>query len=396
MKHKTALLYLLLFTIFVPGTFPQFKSIKTESYFRDLVIKQDKSRIIKEANICLKEKPITIVSFYAERSSGGRHDFFSEGDYWWPDSSNPKGPYIRRDGMTNPDNFTLHRKALIRLSVQTAALTAAYKITGNVKYARKAVQHLSAWFISDKTKMNSNLLYAQAIKGLYTGRGIGIIDAIHLVEVAKSVMVLEEKGGIRKTDLAKIKNWFTEYLEWITTHQYGRDELAAKNNHGTCWVMQVAMFAKLVNDTEKVEFCRKRFKEVLLPTQMAANGSFPLETERTKPYNYSLFNLDAMAAICMILSDKKENLWEFTLSDGRNMKRAIEFMYPFIADKTKWPFTKDVMYFEFYPVRQPALIFAAYAYGEEKYIGLWQNLNPMPSNEEVIRNYPIRQPVLWF
>jgi len=44
------------------------------------------------------------------------HDFYFEGDYWWPDPENPHGPYIQHNGMSNPGNFTEHRKAMIRLS----------------------------------------------------------------------------------------------------------------------------------------------------------------------------------------------------------------------------------------------------------------------------------------
>jgi len=118
------------------------------------------------------------------------------------------------------------------------------------------------------------------------------------------------------------------------THPYGVDEMNAKNNHGTCWVMMAAAFADLTGDSAKPEFCWTRFKEVLLPNQMALDGSFPLEIKRTKPYGYSLFNLDAMSTICMILSTSNDDLWYFTTSDGRNMMKAIDFMVPFVADKT--------------------------------------------------------------
>ena len=36
---------------------------------------------------------------------------------------------------------------------------------------------------------------------------------------------------------------------------------------------------------------------------MAANGSFPLELARTKPYSYSLFDLDMLAMVCQIASN---------------------------------------------------------------------------------------------
>lgn len=80
-------------------------------------------------------------------------------------------------------------------------------------------------------------------------------------------------------------------------HQYGKDEMNAKNNHGTCWVMQAALFAKVTNNKEILDFCRRKYKEVFLPEQMETDGSFPLELKRTKPYGYSLFNLDAMTMV---------------------------------------------------------------------------------------------------
>ncbi len=355
----------------------------------------EKERVLAAADKYLLEEPVTLTSFSSPRSAGGKHDFFSEGDYWWPDSTNPDGPYIQKDGMTNPENFVDHRKAMVRFSVQVAAMTAAYKITGEKRFAAHAVKHLMAWFVSGETRMNPHLLYAQAIKGRFTGRGIGIIDTIHLIEVAQSIIVLNNAGVFTPQEIADIKQWFREYIQWLTTHQYGKDEMNAKNNHGTCWVMQTAMFAKLVGDEAVMDFCRYRYKEVLLPGQMAADGGFPLELKRTKPYNYSLFNLDAMAAICQILSTEKDDLWNYTLPDGRQLKKGIEFMYPFIADKSTWKYPPDVMFYEYYPVRQPSLLFAGIAYKEMKYIELWRTLDPDPKNEEVIRNFPIRQPILW-
>jgi hypothetical protein len=37
--------------------------------------------------------------------------------------------------------------------------------------------------------MHPHLLYAQAIKGRFTGRGIGVIDAIQLMEVVQGLSV---------------------------------------------------------------------------------------------------------------------------------------------------------------------------------------------------------------
>src|SRR5262249_28262031 len=123
----------------------------------------DRDRVLKAANQYLSEAPITITASTSPRSAGGPHDFFSEGDYWWPDPQNPDGPYIQRNGMTNPDNFTAHRQYLMRLSVQVPALVAAWKLTGEGRYSAHAAKHLRAWFLDEKTRMNPNLKFAQAI-----------------------------------------------------------------------------------------------------------------------------------------------------------------------------------------------------------------------------------------
>ena len=170
----------------------------------------------------------------------------------------------------------------------------------------------------------------------------------------------------------------------------------AENNHGTCWVMQVAAFSKLTGNKKLIKFCKDRFENVLLRKQMAANGSFPLELKRTKPYGYSIFNLDAMTMICQILSDNKEDLYQFKTPEGLSIKNGISYLAPFIKDKSKWPFKKDVMYWDKWPVAQPSLIFGANAYDKQDWFNTWKGLDHQPKNEEVIRNLPIRHPLIWF
>ena len=359
------------------------------------VAKFDRARILNTANQYLSEAPVTITASQSPRSAGGLHDFFSEGDYWWPDSQNPDGPYIQRDGMSNPDNFNDHRRALMRLSVQVPALAAAWIVTRDKRYAKHAASHLRAWFLDEPTRMNPNLQYAQAIHGRFTGRGTGIIDTIHLVEVARAVEVLENSGALSQPELTPIKQWFRDYVQWMTTSKNGIDERDAKNNHGSCWVMQVAAFAHLTGDQQLLAYCRDRFKTVLLPNQMAADGSFPQELRRTKPYGYSLFNLEALATIAQILSTPQDNLWTFELPDGRGLRRALEFMAPFIRDKKNWPLKPDVMYDSEWPRRQNSLLFAGLALNRSDYLELWKKLPADSTVEEVIRNFFIRQPVLW-
>ena len=159
--------------------------------------------------------------------------------------------------------------------------------------------------------------------------------------------------------------------------------------------MQVACFAKLTGNQSLLDYCKNRYKTVLLPNQLDPNGSFPLELKRTKPYGYSLFNLDAMTSVCHILSDEKENLWDFALTDGRTLKKAVDFMYPFVENKNSWTYPQDVMYWQEWPVAHPFLLFGFKKYKNKKWWTTWKRLEHFPQTEEVIRNLPIRNPLIW-
>lgn len=368
---------------------------KNDDSYKSVITSTLRKQILEEAKWAMQQKPVTVTAETSSRSSGGKNDFYSEGDYWWPNPEKPDGPYIQKDGLTNPQNFVAHRLAMIRFSQIIGALASAYKITGDEKYVKQAVVHIHAWFINPATKMNPNLLYAQAIKGVATGRGIGIIDTIQLMEVVQGIIAFQNAKSFPKTTTDGAKKWFDEYLTWLTTHQYGKDEMNAKNNHGTCWVMQVACFAKFTGNKELIDFCIDRYKTVLLPQQMEKDGSLPLELKRTKPFGYSLFNLDAFTTICQLLSTKQDNLWTYQTTDGIGIKKGVEFLYPFIADKTKWPYAKDVMHWESWPVAQPAILFSAITYQNKQWLNTWVKAEHNPKNEEVIRNLPVRHPLIW-
>jgi len=362
----------------------------------------DRERILRAANEYLTAPPITITASSSPRSKGGKHDYFSEADYWWPDPKNPAGPYIERDGYSDPQNFNDHRLALIRLSLIVPALTAAWLITQDKRYTERAAVHLRAWFLNADTRMNPSLDYAQAVWGRATGRCYGIIDTLHLVEVTRAARHLEAAQAMTTAEFAGVREWFTEYLLWVRASANGQAEEAAKNNHGTCWTVQVAAFAAYIGNENAMSLCRERFRDHLLPEQMAPDGSFPLELKRSRPYNYSLFDLDMLAMVCVIASASgtsrsgdTNNLWQFALPNGNLYKKAVDFMFPYIEDKSKWPYPHDVEYFDDLPNRQPSLLFAGLAYREPKYIALWRTLPPDPKTPEIIRNFPIRQPVLW-
>jgi hypothetical protein len=102
-----------------------------------------------------------------------------------------------------------------------------------------------------------------------------------------------------------------------------------------------------------------------------------------------------MTALAQLLSRPGDNLVAFALPDGRSLVKGVAFLAPYLADKATWPKPPDAMYWNNWPVRQPSLVFGALAAGRGDWLEVWKKLDPDPVIEEVRRNYPVRQPVLW-
>jgi hypothetical protein len=283
----------------------------------------------------------------------------------------------------------------MQLRDAVAALGAAYEIAAEDRYASKAADLLRLFFVEPKTRMNPNLQFAQAIPGVTPGRGIGIIDTLHLAEVPLAIRALEKSKAFSPELLAGLKKWFADYSEWMTTSKNGNEEANAANNHSVAFWLQIACFSTLTRDAAKLSECRRRFKEVFVPRQMTNDGSFPAELRRTKPYGYSIFQLDNMATLCQVLSRPEDDLWKFELPDGRGIRKALEFLYPYLADKSKWPHKPDIQAWKDWPARQPSLLFGGIAFREQNYLALWEKLPPDPADPEVKRNIAITQPLLW-
>jgi len=320
----------------------------------------------------------------------------STGDYWWPNPETGDGlPFIRRDGETNPDGFYAHRRIMRGTSGAIAALATDHHWNKSPGAGHQAEAILRTFFLSPATRMLPNLEYGQAIPGICEGREIGIIDTLHLVEVPLAVELLAEDGTLGRETVTGMKTWFADYLTWLLEHPFGPKERATGNNHSTAYTLQVTAFARFVGRRDILHEMRDFLLHELLPQQMSADGSFPLELERTKPYGYSIFNLDCFSALCHLLSLELGSLWDFALFDGRGLMRGVEFLYPFIRDKQKWPHGRDIACFDDWPSRPAFLLLAGVWLENPEWIALWQELTPASGVEEIERNEIMHTPLLW-
>jgi len=364
------------------------------------VIATDRARILRLAQQAMDAPPLTLRSATppAQALSTGVQpgDFYSMGDYWWPNPKTADGlPYVSRDGQTNPDNFVAHRMLMRDMRDAVAALAAARVATGESVYATRAARWLEVFFLDPATRMNPHLRYAQAVPGVSTGRSWGLIDTLHLVEVPLAIEAIAADPEVPRATVEGLRAWFAEYLRWLLTDPMGIAEGRAKNNHSVAYWLQVAAFARFTGDAAALDEARRVTREVLLPLQLAADGSFPRELARTKPYGYSIFQLDNVALLTDMLATPEHDLWRAPLADGRSLAAAVDFLLPYLADRSAWPFAPDIAHFDSWPARQPVLLLAAYRLGRPECLALWRRLEPDPQDPEVRRNIAVTQPLLW-
>lgn len=294
-------------------------------------------QIAKRAAAAMEDGPWS-VTFHRPKgglTEAGPNDFFSEGPYWWPDPNKPGGPYIRRDGEVNPDRFVENDRDLERMSEAVLSLGMAAYFLNDRAAARRAWEVVRVWFDDPKTRMNPNLEYGQAIRGVTTGRGIGIIDTRPLIWCVQGLALLEARSD--RPELTKrTRAWFADYLDWLVNSKKGKDEAANGNNHSTWWAAQVAAFAIYCEDEEKENTAYGFFQSDLVPKQLKSDGSAPKEEARTKSLSYSIMNLDGFAQLCRMAKRRGRDLWSFKTKDGAGVLRSIEYIAPYLSDPSKW------------------------------------------------------------
>ncbi len=288
------------------------------------------------ADAALQRGPWNITGHRPAAAEVPLHEYYSEGPYWWPDPKNPAGPYIRKDGERNPDRFDDNHRDIGAMSAATLALGMAVHFLHEDRYAAHANRILNAWFLHPDTRMNPNLEYGQAVRGHNTGRGTGIIDTVGLIHAVQGILLLEHAGKLDKATSQGLRAWFAEYLHWMTASEKGLDEKKSGNNHATWWTAQVAAYATYLNDTRAQSMAWDHYREVLVPTQIRADGSCPREEARTRSLSYSVYNLDAFAVLCRIAQNAGLELWRFRAANGSSLETAIRYLTPYVEHPDRW------------------------------------------------------------
>jgi hypothetical protein len=297
------------------------------------------ARLQQEARAALKAGPFSVMDKQSTPPSGDRHDYMSEAPYFWPNPDTTNGlPYIRRDGERNPEIHRIsdhRRQDEMADAVQTLAL--AYYFLGEEACAARAASLVRTWFLAPATRMNPHLQYAQAVRGVNTGRGIGLIETRSLVRVVDAVGLLDGSPSWTGADQQGLRQWFTEFLLWMQTSKNGREEAAAKNNHGTYYDVQVVSFALFLGNTELATEVVQTARQKRIAVQIEPDGRQPLELVRTKAWGYSVGNLGGLMLLARLGETVGVDLWRHETPDGRSLRKALDYLAPFAIGDAKWP-----------------------------------------------------------
>lgn len=293
-------------------------------------------QLIAEAEKTLERGPFSVT--YKERvpPGGTKNDYMSQGPYWWPDTTKPDGlPFIRRDGVHNPQ-AGIDRRELGNMMESVRILSLAWYFSGENKYAERAAYLLKVWFIDPETLMNPHLEYAQSIPGITTGRGIGIIDIRGVHSLVDAITLLDMSGAIKTEEMAKIKKWFTDLFEWLTTSKNGKDEDDYKNNHSVAYDVIVSSMARFLDNDEYVARKISEMPARRIDPMIESDGRQPEELIRTNAFGYSSGNLrnffDAGETGLKVGVD----IFKYTNPEGGSLRKSLDFLAGYIGKTEEW------------------------------------------------------------
>jgi hypothetical protein len=306
--------------------------IRKEAWTQDPV-----RRLRAEADRRMREGPWTVT---ADRPKGvelDAHEFYSEAPYYWPNSDNPDGPYLRKDGQANPARIVANQVAMNAMCDAVFALGAASFLLDNSAYGKRAASVIHTWFLNPKTRMNPDLDYAQSVPGINNGRGTGIVDGRGFIRALQGMEFLEQTNNWDPKDQAAVHRWFEDYLHWLVTSKNATDEKKSGDNHASWWAAQVAAVGSFVADTKAQQMAFGFYRDRLLPRQIRPNGSAPREEVRARSLRLSALNLEAYAVICRIAQVRGAgDLWNTHGKSGTTIATAIDYLSPYLVDPKKW------------------------------------------------------------
>ena len=265
--------------------------------------------------------------------SGDKHDFISYSPYHW---LNEKGEVEWRDGEVNPHTKTPDHEGLYAMLSAVRTLTWAGYFLNNKKYMERGAYLLKYWFLTPETAMNPNLNYSGVLPGAKTGRAVGIHRLTKMPEIIDCIGLLQDAGIWTASDQKKMVEWLEKYLAWATESKLGHEERTAKNNHAVFYGNQMLAIALYTGNTQLASyFINNHYHEML--RQIEPDGSMPLELQRTRPFHYVLYNIDAFTWYAELAFNLQIDLYNKKDVRGAGLKNTFIWLAPFFKGEKELP-----------------------------------------------------------
>lgn len=317
------------------------------------VLKHDVRVLTSEADSLLTKKPSSVMDKNELSPSGDKHDFLSLAPYRWPDPTKKDGlPYIGRDGVINPEIYTIPDQSnMDDMIYKVHTLAAAYYLTDNTKYSSKAAELLKVWFLNNDTKMNPHLKYAELVRGKDKTYPAAIMAGRNLTDIIDAVGLIQRSPAWSEQDQSGMKSWFSKYLNWLLDSRVGKEESQKMNNHGTYYYVQVAAIAlftykpEIAHDIIQALVQKPSISTFILPEKslipkIQPDGYQPFELQRSNSLQYSMFNLYGLFRLADIGKHIGIDIWAYGSPDKPLLQKALDFLLPYITKTQKWPYSQ--------------------------------------------------------
>ena len=325
--------------------------------------------LLAAAELALHIEPPTVTQKKHPAPSGDPHDYVSLLSYAWPNPNSVDGmPWRQRDGKKNPLTKEYDRPRLQAMYTAVRNLGFAWWFSGDKRYEKKAIELLRVFFLNQDTRMNPHLRYAQFFPGKNEGTRWGLIETGDLAAkyFMDAVQLLCSGNEMSEADKKGLRDWFSEYLNWLQDSHRGRELQAQQhNNIRTAYELQCAAYARFIGDHEVAKRLLISFKSTCIDKQIRQDGLMPEELWRTKSMGYSAKNLRLMLQVGQIAQHYEIDIYGHRSPGGVGIRNALEALLPYWKGEQKWAH-KQMRAFRRERANH-ALRWAAHAYAEWNY-----------------------------
>lgn len=322
----------------------------------DPAIQVSYTKLMKQADKALLAGPFSVMQKNNIPPSGNKHDYFSVPPY------SGTG-----DGLTNPRWYVDYdRVPLEKFTQSLETLALAYFLTGEQKFANKAVVLIREWFLNPETSMNPDLEFAQK------NTWVGVVDTRFLSRIIDGIGLIQNSGYWNKEDQNLMVEWCSQFTKNVQKRT-DKEHMNRGHNISSWYHVQMASIALFSGDTVMAKTMIERTK-ARIDTALNKSGGFKEEWPRTRSLSYSCFHSFALFNLASMGEQVGIDLWNYKTSDGRSFQQALEYisMHSGIANAKKWPHSeiegaKDDWWEPFNDMLPSVLHHAAIVYDNEDF-----------------------------